>query len=187
MKHNDNRTGTLSGWNQKVIGIGLPKTGTTSLNDALEILGVRSKHYSRPADILDESWEAYTDNPMPLLAPWLIQHFPDAKFILTTRNEDAWVDSCMRWFPTSINLSDLAKMYRLFNWGGVFQDDPEKFLSVKRWYEGMILASPPKSLLVLPVEMKDKWTPLCKFLGVPRPSAEYPSSNVNKGTSRPMK
>jgi len=97
---------------RKIFGIGLSRTGTTSLNAALELLGLRSIHY--PADprtraeiaralrsradalrlsVLSEC-DALTDTPVCCVYQALAQSYPDSLFVLTTRNEDDWLRSC---------------------------------------------------------------------------------------------
>src|SRR5262245_10122955 len=106
----------------KVFCIGLNKTGTRSLNDALELLGLRGMHWGgrdvasaaqrgpqikaaveralaegRPLlDDLDDA-DAYSD----ILAlsenfTALDEQYPGSKFILTTRDVDDWLASRRR-------------------------------------------------------------------------------------------
>src|SRR5207237_3908 len=49
----------------KVFGIGLSRTGTTSLTRALELLGYRAKHYPT-AESHFEEYDALTDTPVPV-------------------------------------------------------------------------------------------------------------------------
>lgn len=80
----------------KIFGIGLSKTGTTSLAHALEILGYRTKDYPglsryRAGDLSSvdlavvDAYDALTDTPIPSFYRELDQRYPGAKFILTVR------------------------------------------------------------------------------------------------------
>jgi hypothetical protein len=76
-----------------VWGIGLTRTGTLSLNRALEILGYRAVHYPTIAQLLHEPLEAATDEPVAVTYKYLDFLYPHSKFILTEREEDDWIRS----------------------------------------------------------------------------------------------
>ena len=85
----------------KIFAIGLPKTGTVSLNTALQKLGINSIHY--PIDkiiprlqnseyaCLNE-YQAYVN-----CGEWhfaaIDRHYPDSKFIYTWREYEDWIHS----------------------------------------------------------------------------------------------
>lgn len=87
----------------KVFGIGLSRTGTKSLADALEKLGFRSKHFpSLKALLWDaERYDALTDTTVALFYKRLDELYPDAKFVLTVRDETSWLDSVERFWAWS--------------------------------------------------------------------------------------
>jgi hypothetical protein len=76
-----------------VWGIGLTRTGTTSLNRALEILGYRAVHYPTIHTLLHEPLEAATDEPVAVTYKYLDFLYPGSKFVLTEREEDDWIKS----------------------------------------------------------------------------------------------
>ena len=84
-----------------IFGIGLSRTATTSLHHAFELLGLRSAPTSvgllRDLDhqVL-QHYEAFTDNPIPFRYRDLDARFPGARFVLTTRPLEPWLDS-MEW------------------------------------------------------------------------------------------
>jgi hypothetical protein len=97
----------------KVFVIGLSKTGTTSLGDALELLSyrrtgwedIRSRFLFRAYTEGDLSFlvertfdfDAFEDLPWSLVYREMASLYPDAKFILTLRrSEDAWLESIKR-------------------------------------------------------------------------------------------
>lgn len=80
----------------KVFGLGLSKTGISSLWRALNGLGYRVTHYpSRPFCVggLPEEWDGAVDIPVCRYFPHLDELHPGSKFILTTRLFEPWVDS----------------------------------------------------------------------------------------------
>ncbi len=93
------------------LGAGLSKTGTTSLHQAFQILGLQSIHWDteRLNDILDGSCtkpdfrryddvDAVTDLPSAFFWQELLVAYPEAKIILTVRNEDEWWQSIYHHF-----------------------------------------------------------------------------------------
>ncbi len=114
---------------EKIIGIGLSRTGTTSLDHFLKKLGYDSHHYI-PTLFGEPDWktleecDAVMDSPIPLMYQEIDQRFPNSKFILTTRNEDDWLTS-MKWMLThgkviwnySSELQDYhIKLYECFSY-----------------------------------------------------------------------
>jgi len=93
----------------KVFGIGLSKTGTTSLARALEILDYKVKdcigvkHYAKgdissiDLSIIDNN-NAFTDTPIPSFYKELDEKYSESKFILTIRDKEAWLKSCRKQF-----------------------------------------------------------------------------------------
>ncbi|KAH8701590.1 hypothetical protein BGW36DRAFT_423897 [Talaromyces proteolyticus] len=98
---------------RKVFVIGLSRTGTTSLGDALASLSLRrsgwndihSRHLyhmfaaNRTAPLISyaRKYDALEDLPWALAYKHLATAFPDARFILTTRmNETNWLQSMER-------------------------------------------------------------------------------------------
>jgi len=92
----------------KIFGIGLGHTGTTSLNSALNILGIKSYHC--PLDMTTykeisggkyeltvlKHYQAITDVTTVPIYPQLDTVYPGSKFILTIREKQAWLKSMKR-------------------------------------------------------------------------------------------
>jgi hypothetical protein len=103
----------------KVFGIGLNKTGTSTLGAAGELLGLRDKswdaglfHDTMIEGRRDRLWRAidefdlFNDFPYPLLYPEIDARYPNAKFVLTRRSSpEVWLSSIkshsMRASPSS--------------------------------------------------------------------------------------
>lgn len=88
----------------KVFGVGLSKTATTSLTFALEILGFCTKHYPSlryyphwlrgiKKHVLEED-QAFSDITIIPFYKELDRKYPGSKFILTARDLDDWLESC---------------------------------------------------------------------------------------------
>ena len=96
---------------EKIFVIGFQKTGTTSLDLALQRLGYRvycvDKNllkFKKEEDLKNyilkilKNWDAVQDMPWPLFYKELYDLYPDAKFILTKREPDDWFNSVKRFF-----------------------------------------------------------------------------------------
>lgn len=80
-----------------MFGIGLSRTGTTSLCFALEVLGYKCVHC--PRDIVEiAGLDAAADITVSMRFKTLDLLFPGSKFIYTIRDIPEWLDSCDRHF-----------------------------------------------------------------------------------------
>ena len=83
----------------KIFGIGLSRTGTTSLTEALNLLGYVTIHFANPVTkkVIDLEdifyYDAFTDSPIAFRFEELYFLFPNAKFIYTERKLVDWVNS----------------------------------------------------------------------------------------------
>ena len=94
----------------KVFGVGLSRTGTTSLNAALELLGIKSIHFPEDKRTCDQllagdynldilnNYQAITDIVVAPFYPQFDVTFPGSKFILTVRDRDDWIRSARYLF-----------------------------------------------------------------------------------------
>jgi hypothetical protein len=194
----------MTQYDGKIFGIGFYKTGTTSLCEALRLLGYHTVNGDKPgeypgaddgATLLKQIeagdyrlptfdlFDGFTDNPYFHLWREMYAQFPTAKYILTVRDEETWIRSCVRFFhnrrirpmrlwmfgkhadPSSGEESRQAWLdaYRRHNAGvrEFFRDKPDQYLEF----------DPTKD---------DGWEKLCAFLGAPRPSRPWPHANVTK-------
>jgi Sulfotransferase domain/N-terminal domain of galactosyltransferase len=183
----------------RIFGIGMHKTGTTTLHHALQILGFDSFHWGTgEAPIiwnemeLDgrsktlEQWYALSDLPIPLLYEKLDKTYPGSKFILTIRNEQDWLKSVEALWDHGRNSTRWVwDVYPFTNrihreLYGQKHFDKEVMLAryrrhneeVKRYFKGR-----PDDLLIMNIDRKPGWPTLCDFLNVDQPSAPYPYSN----------
>ena len=178
----------------KIICIGLPKTGTSSLHLALQKLGYRSVHF--PADsgtvaqlrrgdyrlrVLEEN-DAISDIPVPAVFPQLDRAFPGARFILTERALEPWIAS-ERKAPFNSDPpkpGSVRDFYRAILYG-VTEFSEERFRFVHEDFHARVdryFADRPGDLLRLDVTAGQGWDRLCPFLGRPVPDEPFPRENV---------
>ena len=172
----------------KIFGIGLSRTATTSLTDALRILGFRAIHYPDLRDHITggdfslsefEPFDAMTDTPVALIYGHLLDTFPNSRFVLTTRDRKSWLESCERFFSSK----DLGKSPERLEKDHFFRKRVYGFVKFRReswakvWdrhhFEVARLV-PPNRLLVVDFIQNPSWSPLCDFLEVRQPKVPFP-------------
>ena len=123
----------------KVFIIGAPKTGTSSVGSALELMGCRVKgfdpvlqdyyHHGHTKPALEQVtlFDAFADGPYNTgdFYKVLHQRFPGARFILTLRDEEPWSRSHEAHFSPSGQNAAVRARFRMV------QYDPEEWLA---WY-----------------------------------------------------
>lgn len=183
---------------RKVIGIGLPKTGTTLLGLALKQLGY--KHHGYDMDLAYDycacgaiqsvlsrarAYESFEDWPWHLVYRQFDETFPDSKFVLTERiSTHAYLRS-HRSHGVRFGQMDPVRVPKPFWWDALMPDRYGTF-SEEGWrylYEAhsrevrSYFKNRPTDLLVVCWEAGDGWNPLCSFLGRRMPHAEFPHAN----------
>lgn len=185
-----------SGVGRKSFGLGLSKTGTSSLCEALRILGLRAVH--NPAD--DESTLALLsgnlvcraiENSDAVCDIMFSRHFREldrlyrgSLFVLTERDRAAWHASCARhWEGRSVKLSRLwneeiidfqvygTAVYRR----SLFEDAYEQhYRAVTEYFSGS------DKVLRMNICAGDGWEKLCRFLGFAVPATLFPHVRPSK-------
>jgi len=155
--------------------IGFPRCGSASLCEALRILGWNPIHNPRHWDQI-EGHNAAGD--VMITAHWreLLGMTPRAKFILNTRDFDAWTKSLLQipGFWSSPLLYD--RFYRqTVYYGAGIQDQQALRYAWDRHHALVRSLIPASRLLDLPFPLM--WEPLCKFLGVRIPDEPFPWLN----------
>jgi len=182
----------------KVFGIGLNKTGTTSLGKALEILGFE-KHQSCNLDLTKE-WAAnnlkailsiaeknnnFEDWPWPLVYKEIYKEFKDAKFILTKRSSaDKWYESLCKH-----SLETGPTEFRKLIYGHYMPHDfKEEHVNFYNQHNKEVISffnqNAPEKLLVISFEEGKNWEKLCSFLKKDVPEVEFPLLNKSKAATK---
>lgn len=172
----------------KVFGIGLNKTGTISLHEALGELGFRSLHWGGPEvrvrveralaegrGLVDDfpEYDAFSDIwRLSENFALLDRQYPGSRFVLTTRPLDDWLES--RRLHVARNVARAATGEYT---GDFLRVEPETWTekyqahhaAVARYFEGR------DDLLVMRITEGDGYERLCPFLGRPVPAGPFPS------------
>lgn len=176
----------------KIFCIGFHKTGTKSIGAALAMLGYRvcgpvgvnnPDIAHRWPDVITpmlEQYDAFQDNPWPILFQSLDQYRPDSKFILTYRPEHLWWDSILAHFGTHT-----TPMREWIYGEGAPAGHEQIYRQRYREHNQAVLSyfkSRPQDLLALDITAGCEWRPLCQFLGVSEPKEPFPF--INQRTRR---
>jgi hypothetical protein len=176
----------------KVFGIGISRTGTTSLSKALRRLGYDSIH--APLSIIKRvggrivlnekavmRYEALTDSTVAFMYKELDAAFPGSKFILTVRDVEKWLLSMRRVRKVYPILCMIPKASQLFReaFGDGYPRDEAAMRAAFLRHTKEVLAhfEGRENLLVMDFSAGDGWEKLCRFLGRPVPSTPFPHSN----------
>ena len=204
----------------KIICAGWGRTGTRSLKYALEkLLGQPSYHMQnillnkKDAIIWHRSifrhnqkfnWEeiyegfgACLDFPSCNYYQELMKAYPDAKVILTIRDDQSWIKSCnvlnnqvLKSFTfrflaripgTSFKLQKDIHNEMILGKNGAFKGavtDKDRMKMFNEWNQSVIKYVPEDRLLVY--QVKEGWGPLCEFLDAPIPNDSFPYKNKTK-------
>jgi Sulfotransferase domain len=185
----------------KIFGIGANKTGTSSLVVALRRLGFRAAHWDDHYDWssgtspvtaavasnrfripLLEDYDAIADLPIPSVFKQLDAAYPSSKFILTTRDVEAWHESIKQHLAIGAEvfgrhglICEEQMFYRAERY------DPAVFVQRYLEHQREVLdyfATKRGALLVIDFNRGDSWTRLCSFLGVRSiPCEPFPHEN----------
>jgi hypothetical protein len=182
----------------KVFGIGLSKTGTSSLDLALNELGIRSIHF--PSDwtthreLLEgnyrlsilQQYQAATDIPIAPFYAQLDAIYPNSKFILTLRDQESWLHSVRhhwefmwQWAEHDRHFREFLSFITVLVFGS-HQFEPNRFREVYERHQNNVreyFRERPHDLLILDICSGQGWERLCPFLGLPVPARPFPVAN----------
>ena len=178
----------------RVFCIGWSKTGTTSLTQALRILGLFSWHWapwvigfkhicSQTSEFrIDFSgvvdYTAMADLPICALYRELDEVFPGSLFILATRPLERWIasatadiENCIKW---------IGHMDAVERWAyGTDVIDKEVFQKRYLQHQEQVLDyfSGRPDFLTMDISEGNPWPQLCEFLQLPVPDLAFPHLN----------
>ena len=192
----------------RVVGAGLPRTGTRSLKDALEVLlGGPCYHMHEVFEHLDHAprwrqamdgdasgWRSCLDGYVAAVdwpASWFWRDLaaanPDAVVLLSTRADartwwasvDATILRLLRGGATETDPGWDAMARALFERFGLRIDHAEGGMAAYERYNADVRASVEPERLV---EWRpgDGWEPICSALGMPVPAEPFPHRNTRE-------
>lgn len=172
----------------KVVGCGLPWTGTKSFVKALDLLGYKAKHNVNAKRVAGDFWDfvdeidAVAEGIGVFLWKEIYEKFPDCKFILTTRSRDKWINKRTHKPKTSFDLDKhrtnwmnarVVQMWLSFGWEqkdkqkiGEFFDNHHR--EVREFF------ADKDNFMEMNILDGDGWDKLCPFLDKPIPDLPFP-------------
>lgn len=186
----------------KIFGIGLGRTGTTTLTEALFTLDIDCAHWQNPItfQIIDNidiyMFGASADSPVAQRFEQLYYLYPNARFIWTSRPVEAWAASLRHRQLRSTgarNLSELASVlgreqapymaaraeadWALYMHKAGLEAAYVRFEQRVRHF---FADKPADKLLEFRVVEGEGWPQLCGFLGLGLPDLPFPWENAQQ-------
>ena len=185
----------------KVVGSGMGRTGTKSMQSALNMLGFGPCHhmvemFKHPESMVlwieagagRPNWDAIFDGycsmvDYPGAAYWreIAAYYPDAKVLHTVRDPDAWFESTQAtiFAPGGPAFRNGPTKPFFDSFAAPFREhvhDRAFMTDYFRRHTEEVKATIPADRLLIH-EVGEGWERLCKFLDVPLPAEPYPSEN----------
>lgn len=180
----------------KLFCIGLTRTGTSSLTEALNILGIPCRHYPKELCTIEqllvgqwdlpilEKYRALSDLPVATYYPQLDKMYPDSLFIYTNRDKHEWMasvkDELKGQDPDDRKLSyeghlSRSRLIRLACYGTrVWDEDRFSYAYDRHHREVNHFGYGSDILLCMNITKGDGWDSLCRFLEVDKPDVPFP-------------
>ncbi|OUR71184.1 hypothetical protein A9Q78_10295 [Methylophaga sp. 41_12_T18] len=188
----------------QIIGAGLGRTGTTSLKVALEILlkapcyhmvslAEHPEHlalWQAAAQGDDANWpalfngySAVTDWPASAFYKQLMQAYPEAKVLLSSRDSESWFKSCQATiFPKILSTEgDWGEMIRSVVFNSFCDDleDRDRCIAAYEQHNEEVRNYVPADRLI-EWQPGNDWQALCAGLKLAEPDQAYPYINKTK-------
>jgi len=174
----------------KIFNIAHNKAGTTSLNEALNLLGFKSIHYKienkRISDIIDsnislslpllngvENYIGYSDFGGYNYYKNLDIQYPKSKFILTTRSMEEWLYSREKHVRRNLKKKQYKYDFNKINKEKWKANRIERENEIRDYFKNR-----ESDLLIIDIPKGDGWSKLCQFLNKDIPEIEFPKKNI---------
>jgi len=163
----------------KYFGIGISRTGTSSLAEAFDLLGYKQRHYM-PGNKRIEQYDFVNDMPIYWTYKELDEMYPNSKFIYTDRNVGDWKQSCINYFGGGRGMGNTTfeQYWKLF-----FKNPNRLDVEYERIYQEHqeevfeYFKDRPEDLLLINIPAGQGWETLCPFTGDSIPSDPFPYKN----------
>jgi hypothetical protein len=139
-------------------------------------------------DRLFAAYKAAVEWPTVAFLPAIVQHFPEAKVVLTLRDPESWYESARATIFDALELSayhpDPIKRERMGmkrrvvlkrTFAGRYREKEHTLQVYRQHNQSVIGMVPPERLLQYHV--KEGWQPLCEFLDKQSPEEPFPRVN----------
>jgi len=173
----------------KIFGIGLNKTGTTSLGECLKQFGFRHKSFDLELlkAVKKQQWsyiytiiaqyDSFEDWPYPLIYEQLDYMFPNSKFILTLRKDtESWLNSLLSHSMRTHPVEGITTRLMAYGWSypHLNIDAHKTFYTAHNEKVREYFNHRKDDLLEVCWETGSGWSDLEKFLDIPCRTREKP-------------
>ena len=177
----------------KVLGVGLHKTGTTTLGACLKHFGLKHQAWTdegfgkwvdnRHEELLEiaKQYDSFEDFPWALMYEQFDRTFPGTKFILTRRiNGETWFRSVCNHSkgtgPHEVNLHVYGNELPYGQQAEYIAVYKNHLKEVRAYFKGR-----PEDFIEVCWENGDGWNEICGFLGFDVPEIPFPHCNPSPG------
>jgi hypothetical protein len=183
----------------KIFCIGFYKTGTTTLYDALRALGYHTVNGDTPGSYpgaddgatLIKQIDAGNfrlptfDMFNPYFRIWrqIYDLYPDAKYVLTVRDEDRWIESCVKFYRNRRLRPMRVWMFGPHANPARSPESRQAWLDAYRAHNAAVrdfFASRGQQFFEFDPTREGSWDRLCAFLGAPVPGQPWPHANPTR-------
>ena len=169
----------------KIFGIGLSRTGTTTLNHVLNQWGFNTIHYPNQNELWSIHNDGATDIPVIPVYKELDKKFPNSKFIYTIRDKEEWLNSIVPYLERKRNWTAMNNSPQVVTRKKVFGTDfPNRFEAEVAWnrHEADVenYFTNRDNLCIINIVNGDSPKKLADFLGVDTDMKEFPNLNQLK-------
>lgn len=174
---------------EKVFGIGISKTGTTSLGWCLKKLGYQHTGVNEDLtrSLMSNNWEpilqvverynAFEDFPWPLIYQEMDIKYPGSKFILTTRiSSEVWFKSLLKHAERT-GPTEHRKLVYGYEMPHKFKQEHISFYEQHNQTAREYFKKRKHDFLEVCWEKGDAWEKICTFLGQDIPLIPFPWAN----------
>lgn len=183
----------------KVIGVGLPKTGTSSLSIVLNNNDISTIHFGSPEcdEIRQKIYKGiYTfdtlnkyvgiTNAFEMLFPQVDKTYPNSKFIHTVRDKDLWLVSIEQHWKRMLANAEANPMlihHHLITFG-TYLFNKDRFSYIYDMHNDMVkkyFTSRPEDILTIDITSDRAYVyKICEFLNIPVIKDTYIHANRGK-------
>ena len=167
----------------KYYGIGMVRTGTSSLCKAFQQMGFKSNHYIGTCDLeIIGEYDFVDDAPIPFMFKIIDAYFPHSKFIYTIRDMESWLVSIEKHFGSKgnkcVRRSVKDRRKEIY---GAYKFDRDIFIDAYKKHDKNVkeyFKNRQNDLLTVDICNGEGWDKLISFIG--EENIKNNNFNINK-------